>query len=113
MFENRRKQKRVEVSIPIRVKGLDLKGNRFDEVTKSIELSPDGASFTLKASIRKGSLLDLSLPLPRPMQRSVAPKPVYQTIGLVIRVEESSTPQVRKIAVRFRAADVKQYRSES
>jgi hypothetical protein len=113
MFEDRRKQKRVEVSIPIRVKGLDLKGNRFDEVTKSIELSPDGATFALKASIRKGSLLDLALPLPRPMQRNVAPKPVYETVGYVIRVEESAAPQAHKVAVRFRAVGVRQYRSES
>ena len=113
MFENRRRQKRVEVSVPIRVKGLDTLGNRFNVVTKSIDLTPDGASFALKATIRKGSLLDLALPMPRPMQRNVAPKPVYETIGLVTRVEESPDQEVYKIAVRFRATDMRQYRSES
>jgi PilZ domain len=113
MFDDRRRKKRVDVGIPIRVKGLDSEGTRFEELTKSINVSSDGAYFVLKYHIKIGSLLELSLPLPRQLQKSVAPKAVYQTIGVVTRVESTERPQAYKIAVRFRAADIKQYHSES
>jgi hypothetical protein len=112
-FSEHRRQKRISVGLPVRVKGLDLKGNRFDEVTKLIDVTSDGASFFLKAPVRKGSLLDLSLPLPRQMQHGVASKPVYETIGLVLRIENSDAPPSYKIAVRFRPVAGKQYRAES
>ena len=112
MFDDRRRKKRVDVGIPIRVKGVDSEGTRFEELTKSINVSSDGAYFVLNYRIKMGSLLELSLPLPRHLQKSVAPKAVYQTIGVVTRVESTEGPQAYKIAVRFRAADIKQYHSE-
>ncbi len=112
MFEDQRRQKRVDVSIPIRVKGADVQGNRFEELTKSLNVSSDGAAFLLKCRIKVGSALELSLPLPRHLQKSVAPRAVYETIGQVIRVEGFGSPETFKIAVKFRA-NVKQYRAES
>ncbi|MEW5975876.1 MAG: PilZ domain-containing protein [Acidobacteriota bacterium] len=112
MFEDRRKSKRVSVSIPIRVKGLDQKGNRFEEVTKSIDVSSDGACFALAHTIKVGTHLELSLPLPRHLQRGVSPKAVYETFGLVVRVENDAQRRSFKVSVKFRAANVKQYRAE-
>ncbi|HVN78975.1 MAG TPA: PilZ domain-containing protein [Terriglobia bacterium] len=112
-FVDQRRQKRVTVGLPVRVKGFDLGGNRFDEVTKSVDVSPDGACILLKTPIRKGSMLDLSLPMPRQMQRAVAPKPVYETVGLVLRIESSELPPSCRVAVRFRPVQQKQYHSEA
>jgi hypothetical protein len=113
MFEERRRQKRVDVNIPIRVKGADVWGNRFEEVTKSINVSSDGACFLLKHEIKSGSTLELSLPLPRQLQKSVRPKTVYETIGFVTRMEVTETPETFRVAVKFRASNIKHYRSES
>jgi hypothetical protein len=113
VFNDRRRKKRVDVGIPIRVKGVDSEGIRFEELTKSINVSSDGAFFILKYHLKMGSLLKLSLPLPRHLQKSVAPKAVYQTLGVVIRVENAEGPQAYKVGVRFRAAKIKQYHSES
>ena len=113
MFEDKRRQKRVRVSLPIRVKWSDNKGNRFEEVTRSIDVSADGALFPLKVRLTAGTLLELSLPLPRNFQKSAYPKPVYETTGLVVRVEQTGDPNSYHIAVRFRAVNVKQYRAES
>jgi len=108
-FVDQRRQKRVTVGLPVRVKGLDLGGNKFDEVTKSVDVSPDGACILLKTPIRKGTVLDLSLPMPR----TVAPKPVYETVGLVLRIESSELPRSSRVAVRFRPVQQKQYHSEA
>ena len=113
MVDDHRRQKRISVGLPVRVKGLDLEGNRFDEVTKLIDVSTDGASFFLKVPIRRGSLLDLSLPLPRQMQHGAVAKAVYETMGLVLRIEGSDAPTNYKVAVRFKPVAGKQYRAES
>ena len=113
MFEDKRRQKRIRVGLPIRVKWCDNNGNRFEELTKSIDVSSDGALFPLKVPLTAGTLLELSLPLPRNLQKGVAPKPVYETTGLVVRVEKTGDPRSFRIAVRFRAVNVKQYRTES
>ena len=113
MFDDKRRQKRVDVSIPIKVKWADSKGNRFEEVTKSINVSSDGALFLLKYPLKMGTMLELSLPLPRHLQKTVAPKAVYEAIGLVMRVEHTESTENYKIAVRFRGVNMKQYRSES
>ena len=113
MFDDRRRQKRVAVNIPIRVKGADIWGNQFEEVTKSINVTSDGACFPLKHNIKPGSMLQLSLPLPRQLQKSVRPRTVYETIGFVIRVEVTAKPETFRVAVKFRAANIKHYRSES
>ncbi len=113
MFDDKRRQKRVDVSIPIKVKWADSKGNRFEEVTKSINVSSDGALFLLRYPLKMGTVLELSLPLPRHLQKTVAPKAVYEAIGLVMRVERTESTENFRIAVRFKAANMKQYRSES
>jgi hypothetical protein len=113
MFEERRRQKRVDVSVPMRVKWADPKGNRLEEVTKSLNVSSDGVIFLLKYPLKMGTLIELSLPLPRHLQKGSSPKAVYEAMGLVTRVENTTEPQNFKIAVRFRASSTKQYRSES
>jgi PilZ domain len=113
MFDDKRRQKRVEVNIPIRVKWADPQGNRFEEVTRSINVSADGAMFLLKQQLRMGMVLELSLPLPKQMQKGSSPKAVYEAMGLVTRVEHTPDRSGFRIAVRFRAASAKQYRTES
>ncbi len=113
MFEERRRQKRVEVNIPIRVKWADKEGNRYEEVTKSINLSADGAVFLLKQPLKMGTLLELSLPLPKNMQKGVSPKPIYEAVGLVTRIERAREVDTFRVAVRFRAANTRHYRAES
>ena len=113
MLEDQRRQKRVDANIPVRVKGADVEGKRFEEVTKSVNVTSDGASLLLKHCVKSGSMLELSLPLPRGMQKSVVPRAVYETIGLVTRVEVAGAPERFKVAVKFRAANIKHYRSES
>ena len=113
MFDERRRQKRVDVNIPIRVKWADGQGNRYEEVTRSLNVSADGAIFVLKQQLKMGTVLELSLPLPKQMQKGVSPKTVYEAMGLVTRVEYTPDRLGFKIAVRFRASSTKQYRAES
>jgi hypothetical protein len=112
-FVEKRRQKRISVGLPIRVQGSTSSGGQFNEVTKSLDVSSEGACFLLKAPVQVGSLLTLSLPMPRQMQRNFAPsKSIYETSGLILRVETTDMPSSCRIAVRFRQARQKQFHAE-
>ncbi|MFQ5929284.1 MAG: hypothetical protein ACE5MK_06270 [Acidobacteriota bacterium] len=55
------------MGLPIRVKGVDVEGAPVAQVTRSINVSPDGALFELEAEVERGMLLELSRPLPKQM----------------------------------------------
>src|SRR5262245_52959002 len=112
MFEERRRQKRVDVNIPIRVQWTDAQGNRYEEVTRSINVNADGAIFLLREQLKMGTVLELSLPLPKQMQKGVSPGTIYEAMGLVTRVEHTQDRLGFRIAVRFRSASSKHYRAE-
>jgi hypothetical protein len=93
MVEGRRKR-RVRVSLPIVVKGRDLKGNPFEESTESINFSAGGTCFFLERRVRVGSALGLLISLPPDWK-------TYKTIGRVTRIEKGRRPQAYKFAVKF------------
>lgn len=110
--KDKRKSPRVQVSLPVRVRGIDAQGLKFEEVTHSIDLSRDGVLFLLKQAVSRGMRLDLSLPLPRGMQKTGASHSVYRTIGIVVRVKPTGTSGSFEIAVRFSNGSAKQYHLE-
>ena len=61
----RRKEKRVQVHLPVEIRGTDRTGSRFDETTTSENLCRGGVAFTLSRELELGAMLDISIPLPR------------------------------------------------
>ncbi len=90
----RRKRKRVEMNVPIKVKGSDAQGNAFEEQTESLDISSNGVAFFLKQRVRVTSALELSVSRPNS-------KDVFEQKARVIRVEDSSGQLGYKIAVKF------------
>lgn len=112
LFEDKRRLRRIQISLPVRVRGTNSKGIQFEEMTRSVDVNAKGALFLLNQDLKKGMLLRLSLPLPRSMQKTVASKPVYETDAIVVRVEPGASG-THKIAVRFRSASSKAYYQEA
>jgi hypothetical protein len=90
----RRKRKRLQVKVPIRVKGYDAEGNRFEEQTETLNISSSGVAFFLKRRIRASSSLDLTLSQPNNPENC-------NTKGRVVRVEDCTAGHVFRIAVKF------------
>ncbi len=109
----RRQTKRIVASLPLRVKGISTTGIKFDEVTRSINVSADGVLFLLKHALETGSFLEITLPLSRSMQRTVTSKQIYQATGRVVRVEPVEDDQSFKIAVKFLNTATRQYHAET
>ena len=57
---NRRKTQRVTMQIDLRISGYDVKGVRFTEDTRTVEISPLGGSVILKNHVRIGQRVVLS-----------------------------------------------------
>jgi hypothetical protein len=90
----RRKRKRVEMSVPITVKGSDIQGNVFEERTESLDISAHGVAFLLKQRVRVTSMLQLLVSRPNSSE-------VFQQKAQVVRVEDCSGQRGYKIAVKF------------
>src|SRR4030095_11219752 len=61
--QDKRKLRRVRIALPIRVRGVTADGIQFEEISRSVDVSPNGALFLLKREMKKGLRLHLSLPL--------------------------------------------------
>jgi hypothetical protein len=55
--KDKRRTRRVSVSPPLRVRGVNAHGVKFEEVTRSPDVSSDGALFILKQPLSKGMRL--------------------------------------------------------
>ena len=61
----RRREKRVQVHLPVEIRGTDRNGAQFQETTTSENLCRGGVAFTLSRDLDMGAMLDISIPLPR------------------------------------------------
>ncbi len=93
-FVDRRRKRRVQVSVSIIVRGLDRFGNRYEETTQSINFSAGGTCFFLKQRIRVGTTVALGITLPTDLK-------TYNTTGQVTRVEAGQGVLGFKYGIRF------------
>jgi hypothetical protein len=80
---DRRKDTRMSLALPVRVQGTDVDGNAWEEMTTSCDTSFTGACFTLKHHVLTGHVLNLSLPLPKNFRRYDLSEQTYRIFGLV------------------------------
>ena len=105
-FQDKRKLRRFQISLPVRVRGQNSSGIQFEELSRSIDVNANGALFLVKQDLKRGTRLKVSLPLPRAMRKNAFFKPVYETEAVVVRIEATDS-EARRIAVRFRSKSMK------
>jgi hypothetical protein len=91
----RRREKRVQVRLPVAIRGTDRSGARFDEVTTSENLCRGGVAFTLTRELDLGAMLDISIPLPR---RAKSGENDFATRGQVRHVSGDGNSRVFGVA---------------
>lgn len=88
--ENRRIQ-RISLPLPTRVEvRIDTKSS-WNEVTRLSDVSAFGAGFTLKRPVKRGRLVQLTIPMPRQLRCFDFSEPQYKIWGLVRRCISTST----------------------
>lgn len=93
--ENRRIQ-RISLPLPVRVEvRIDSLVN-WNEVTRLSDVSAFGCGFSLKRPVKRGRLVQLTIPMPRQLRSFDYSEPQYRIWGIVrrcISVERTLTPE--------------------
>lgn len=79
----RRKNRRMRLSLPVRVQGHTQEGAAWDEMTTCEDASHGGASFSIKHPCFPGQVLYLSLPLPKDFRSYSLSDASYNSYALV------------------------------
>ncbi|HJQ27578.1 MAG TPA: PilZ domain-containing protein [Blastocatellia bacterium] len=84
---NRRRAERFNLAVPAFVKGYDRQGNRWQEVTKTINVSRLGVALRLHTRLRHGSVVHITLPLPAKLRSHGFSEAGYNMYAIVRRIE--------------------------
>ena len=97
---NRRRSERFSMTVPVFVKGYDNSGNRWQEVTKTINVSRMGISVRLQARLKYGTVVHVTLPLPTKLRNHGFSEPGYNMYAIVRRIEPMAA-DTRVIGLEF------------
>jgi len=101
----KRIRERLELKLPVRVRCREVVGLEWTEITRLIDVTPFGASFTLKRPIEKGRLLHMTIPMPRQLRVFDHVEDQYRVWALVRYVRAAarsdSTSQLFDVGVAF------------
>lgn len=97
-MEDRRRARRMSLDVPLHVEGHDVDGSAWAEMTHSVDASDGGLAFELAHPVDRGSLLHLSLPLPRMLRRYDPTGSTYKVFALVREVQGRGP---RRVGVQF------------
>lgn len=94
----KRIRERLHLKLPVRVRCRETPDFEWEEITRLVDVNPFGAGFTLKHPIEKGRLLQLTIPLPRPLRVFDHIEDLYKVWALV-RYVRPLTPDSDKAPV--------------
>lgn len=81
--QDARRTRRISLPLPVRVEHSVAKGNSLNEITRLIDVSAFGAGFKLLKPIKRGRLLQMTMPLARQLRNYDFTEPQYRVWGIV------------------------------
>ncbi len=99
-----RRLPRFTLALPVRVEARISENNIWNEVTRLKDVSAFGAGFNLHRPVKRGRLLQLTIPMPRKMRCYDFTEPQYRIWGLVrscIATENSPEQENHAVGVAF------------
>src|SRR6185436_4482317 len=93
--KSRRLRERIRVAFPARVYGRESANREWTEMTRLVDVTPFGARFRLMRPVDIGRLLQLTMPLPRPLRVFDHIEDQYRVWSIVrnARLLEQKTPK--------------------
>jgi hypothetical protein len=95
------REKRVGLQLPVQVQGEDVAGVRFDETTRSVNVSGGGICFESQRQVAIGARLQLAIELPPALRRHFGDRDVYRARAVVCRVEQGPGEAGSRVSARF------------
>jgi hypothetical protein len=107
---NQRIQKRIQVSISVRVSGRDRLGTEFDESTEALDVSRRGLAFLTHRELGVLDKVNVILPGRGPSRSGEGPSDFYSE-ATVVRI--SPEGEAYRVALRFVGATLPVYMAET
>lgn len=101
---NTRRLPRFSLALPVRVESHVNEDQVWNEITRLTDVSAFGAGFNLHRPVKRGRLLQMTIPLPRQMRCYDYTEPQYKVWGLVrscITKENTPTEENHAVGVAF------------
>lgn len=95
------REKRVALNLPVEVRGEDSSGERFTELTRSLNISGGGICFESHRQLVVGSRLRLNIELPVSLRKHFGDRDAYRARAVVCRVERFEGQEVSRVGARF------------
>ena len=102
--KNSRRLPRFSLALPIRVESHINETTTWNQITRLTDVSAFGAGFNLRRPVKRGRLLQMTIPMPRQMRCYDFTEPQYKIWGLVrscVTKENSPTEENHSIGVAF------------
>jgi hypothetical protein len=99
-----RRPPRFMLALPVRVESHVNESLTWNEITRLTDVSAFGAGFNLHRPVKRGRLLQMTIPMPRQMRSYDYTEPQYRVWGLVrscITLENSPSEENHAIGVAF------------
>jgi hypothetical protein len=97
---NRRRYQRFKLSIPTYVIGYERTGEKWKEMTETVDVSIGGVAVQTAKEVHEGSVVHLTMPFPVKLRRHGHSEPTYQVYAVVRRVDWSDEGQ-RVLGLEF------------
>ena len=94
-----RRSQRIRLQVPVFLRGTDVSGAEFIELTKTLNISSTGACITSAHILRPDQTVHLTIPAPAPASSSLVPSETPPIIAKVLRQE--SAGQMRLFGLEF------------
>ena len=94
-----RRSPRIRLQVPVFLRGTDVSGAEFIELTKTLNISSTGACITSTHILRPDQTVHLTIPAPSPASSSLVPSETPPIVARVLRQE--SAGEMRLFGLEF------------
>lgn len=105
-----RRQRRIQAAVPVQIRGVDARGEAFEESTEALEVSRRGLSLLTKRNLPLHSSLTVVIPGLGPSRPGEGPTDFFSTAA-VVRVEKEG--EMNRVGIRFVGATLSTYTAET
>jgi len=105
-----RSQRRIHAAVPVQIRGVDARGEAFEESTEAVEVSRRGLSLLTKRDLPLYSSLTVVIPGLGPSRPGEGPTDFFSTAA-VVRVEKEG--ETYRVSIRFVGATLSTYTAET
>ncbi len=104
-----RSQRRIQAAVPVQIRGVDARGESFEETTEAMEVSRRGLSLLTRRDLPLYTSLTVVIPGRGPTRPGEGPTDFFATAS-VVRVEKVG--EMNRVGIRFVGATLSTYTAE-